>query len=49
MEILGLRTSRVCRRGGQWRAISVAETMMTSEFGREDARPGRGRGGRGED
>ncbi len=47
MEILGSRTARVCRRGGRWRAISAAETMMTSEFGREDARPWRGRSGRG--
>ena len=47
MEILGSRTARVCRRGGRWRAILAAETMMTSEFGREDARPWRGRGGRG--
>src|SRR5271157_4131875 len=47
MEILGSRTARVCRRGGRWRAILAAETMMTSEFGREDALPWRGRGGRG--
>ncbi len=47
MEISGSRTSRVCRRGGRWRGILAAETMMTSEFGREDARPWRGRGGRG--
>src|SRR5271166_3863152 len=38
--------SRVSPRG-PWRAIFAAETMMTSEFGREDARPWRGRGGRG--
>ncbi len=47
MEILGSRTARVCRRGGLWRAILAAETMMTSESGREDARPWRRRGGRG--
>ena len=47
MGILGSRTARVCRRGGRWRAILAAETMMTSEFGREDARAWRGRGGRG--
>src|SRR5271166_794915 len=46
MEILGSRTARVCRRGGRWGAI-LAETTTTSEFGCEDARPWRGRGGRG--
>ena len=30
--------ARVCRRGGRWRTILAAETTMTSEFGREDAR-----------
>ncbi len=46
MEISGSQTARICRRGGWWRAILAAETMMTSEFGREDARGSRGRGGR---
>src|SRR5271166_1336092 len=47
MEILGSRTARACRRGGRWRAILAAETMMTIEFGREDAGRWRWRGDRG--